>query len=180
MGNFENLASHGWLRRHRRRFAEIGTGHVLYASFSWVFDNILYVWIVYRFGLLGGGCIMTMLSLIVCAATLLLYERMRIDWVGAGSVARLAAVPHPSWWQLIIMWTAGRGDIFIFFALCIFQDPFITTAYFRRGHFDGLRAHDWQIFFASGLVANIYWTLRSGAVAAVFVGAWRWLNHQCL
>jgi hypothetical protein len=173
----ENSISTSWFSRHRRRIAEVGTGHFIYATFNWFFDNVLYVLVVYRLGLLVGGAIMTALSLVQCGATLLLYERMRIDWVGAGSLARLSCIPDPSWWQRIIIWATRRGDAFVFVVLCIFQDPFITTAYFRRGRFDGLSARDWRIFFGSVFTSNFYWTLRSGAVAAIIVGAWRWLTH---
>lgn len=163
--------------RIRRRLAEIGTGHAVYASFNWVFDNIVYVYVVHRLGLVVGGGVMTLFSLVQCAATLLLYERMKLDWVGAGSLARLTALPDPSWWQRIVRRATQAGGVFIFLALCIFQDPFITTAYFRQGRFDGLRTRDWQIFLCSVVVANFYWTLRSGAVAALLVGAWRWFSQ---
>lgn len=166
-----------WIRRNRARLAEVGTGHALYATFNWFFDNVLYVYVIYRLGLLVGGAIMTFLSLVGCAAKLLLYERMRIDWVGAGSLARLSCIPNPSWWQRIISWATRRGAAVIFLALCVLQDPFITTAYFRQGRFDGFRARDWQIFFGSVLVSNFYWTLRSGVVAAVLVSAWQWINQ---
>jgi hypothetical protein len=170
-----NAQPTGWLRRHWRRIAEVGTGHLLYATFNWFFDNVLYVFVVFQYGLLLGGAIMTTLSLVQCAATLLVYERMQIDWVGAGSLAKLSASSNPSWWQRIILWATRRGRAAVFFALCIFQDPFITTAYFRQGRFDGLTGRDWRTFFASVFVSNFYWTLRSGLVAVLLVSAWRWL-----
>ena len=120
---------------------------------------------------------MTFLSLVVCAITLLLYERMRIDWVGVGSLARLSEIPNLSWWQRIIVWAMRRGAAVIFLVLCIFQDAFITTAYFRHGRFDGIKTHDWLIFIGSVFVSNIYWTMRSGVVVAIFVVAWRWINQ---
>lgn len=166
--------SQDWLVGQRRRIAEVGLGHALYATFNWFFDNILYVYAVYRLGWLRGGALMTVLSMLQCGGSLLLYERMRIDWVGAGSIVRLSSIPSPSWWQRILIWADRKGAAFIFVALCVLQDPFITTAYFRGGRFDGLRKRDWQVFFASVLVSNGYWTVRSGAVAAVFVGAWQW------
>lgn len=169
-----NSLSVRWIRQHRR-VAEVGIGHILYASFNWFFDNVLYVFVVYQLGLLVGGALMTTLSLAQCGATLLLYERMRIDWVGAGSLARMSCIPNPLWWQRILICATRRGDAFVFVVLCIFQDPFITTAYFRRGRFDGLTGRDWRIFIGSVLASNFYWTLRSGAVAAVLLSAWRWL-----
>ncbi len=164
--------------QNHRRIAEVGTGHLVYATFSWFFDNILYVFVVFRMGLLVGGTIMTALSLALCAATLLLYERMQIDWVGAGSLSRLSYNPNPSRWQRIIFGATRRSDALVFLVLCIFQDPFITTAYFRRGRFDGLTSRDWRIFFSSVFVSNFYWTLRSGAVGVILFSAWRWLIHS--
>lgn len=167
-----------WLRRHRRRLAEIGAGHAIYATFNWLFDNVLYVYVIYRLGLVTGGAVMTFLSLIQCGATLVIYERMRIDWVGAGTLAELQHLPNPAWWQRIILWAQERGSAVIFLALCIFQDAFITTAYFRQGRFDGLRGKVWHIFLASVLVSNVYWTLRSGVVVAVLAAVWKWVSQQ--
>lgn len=147
----------------------------MYATFNWFFDNVLYIFVIYRLGLILGGAIMTLLSALQCALLLLLYERMQIDWVGAGSVVRLSSLPDPNWWQRILIWAARRGTFSIFVALCIFQDPFITTAYFREGRFDGLKARDWRVFFGSVLLSNGYWTLRSGALAAILVGTWDWI-----
>ena len=173
----DNAAPGNWLSRNRRRIAEIGTGHILYATFNWFFDNVLYVAAILQLGLVSGGALMTALSLIQCAASLVLYEHIRIDWVGAGSIAQLAGVPNPAWWQRLIAWATRRGAVVVFLVLCIFQDPFITTAYFRGGRFDGLRSRDWRLFFASVLVSNFYWTLRSGVLAAVVASAWRWVGH---
>lgn len=167
----------GWFTQHRQRLAQIGIGHFLYATVNWLFDNVLYIFVVYRLGLIVGGAIMTMISLVLCAATLLVYERMQIDWVGAGSLVRLTSVPSPSWWQRIVRWAMRRGNVAIFLALCIFQDPFITTAYFRQGRFDGLDGRDWRIFLGSVFLSNFYWTLRSGMAATILVSAWRWINQ---
>jgi hypothetical protein len=164
-----------WFSRHRRRITTVGAGHLLYATFNWFFDNVLYVFIVYRYGLLWGGAIMTALSLVQCAVTLLAYERMRIDWVGAGSLARVTFGPNPSWWQSLILWAARRGNAAVFITLSVFQDPFITTAYFLQGRFDGLSGRAWRIFFGSVFVSNFYWTLRSGVVATLLFSAWRWV-----
>jgi hypothetical protein len=174
----DNAVPGNWFSRNHRRIAEIGTGHILYAIFNWFFDDVLYVYAIYRLGLVSGGAFMTTLSLIQCAATLLLYERMRIDWVGGSSIIRLAGIPEPRWRQRLMVWATERGAAVVFVLLCIFQDPFITTAYFRGGRFDGLRARDWRIFLSSVLLSNFYWTLRSGVLAALLVSAWRWFGHR--
>ncbi len=170
------ISNQSWLARHRRRIAEVGIGHAIYATFNFICDHIIYVYVIYRFGLLVGGVLMTTFPLVQCAATLLIYDRMGRDWVGAGSLAHLSELPEPNCWQRIIRRAMRHGNTPIFLALCFFQDPFITTAYFRRGRFGGLLARDWHIFFASVFVSNLYWTLRSGAIAAVLFSLWQFLT----
>lgn len=165
-----------WICQNRRRLAEIGAGHTLYALFNWFFDNVVYVYAIYRLGLVAGGAFMTLISLLQCGLTLVIYEHMRIDWVGAGSVARLAETPSPTWWHWVLGFSMRRGKFLTFLGLCAFQDPFITTAYLRGGRFDGLSPRDWRLFFASVLVSNGYWTLRSGVVAALLVSIYQRLN----
>ena len=165
-----------WLARHRRRITQIGTGHLIYGAFNWLFDNVFYVYVVYTFGLLAGGGMMTAFSLAQCMITLLIYERMKIDWVGAGAVLQLLDVPRPSWWRRAANASTRRGKAAAFVGCCVFSDPFITTAYFRKGRFDGLTQRDWQIFFGSVVVSNFYWTLRSGLVAQLIATGWEWLT----
>ena len=171
----EDLSSR-WLARNGRRLAHIGIGHTIYATSSWLFDNVLYLYVIFRMGAVAGGALMTLLSLLICTATLIVYERMRIDWVGSGLLAELSATPNPPLWLRIVDWAQRRGSAVIFLALSIFQDPFITTAYFRQGRFDGLDKRDWRLFLASVVVSNLYWTLRSTVVVALLVAAWKWIT----
>ena len=41
------------------------------------------------------------------------------------------------------------------------MDPFVTTVYMRHGAgaYSGLSTRDWKIFWASVLVANLWWTI---------------------
>ena len=54
-------------------------------------------------------------------------------------------------------------------------DPFMTTAYLRRqeGAFNGLTRRDWDIFSASVLVGNAYWTAR-WTLIVVFFSEYLW------
>jgi hypothetical protein len=161
----------GWLMRYKAQIARIGVGHLSYATFNFFFDQVLYVFMVYRLGVLLGGALMTTASLLGCAATLLVYQRMGIDWVGSGALHSLVSKEKPSLIERLLLWAIRKGKVAIFFALCLYQDPFITTAYFIKGRFGILETRDWQIFFGSVLVSNGYWTLRSGLVAQVIVYA---------
>ncbi len=165
-----------WLGRHWRRIAQVGAGHGLYATFNWGFDNVLYVYVVYTFGILKGGVCMLLLSCLQCAATLLVYQRMGIDWVGAGLLAELRRKERRSRLQNLIVRASARSEALIFVLLCVFQDPFITTAYFKQGQFGALTVRDWRIFFGSVFVANLYWIFVAALIGQAVAVAWRWLS----
>jgi hypothetical protein len=155
-----------------KRIAQIGAGHSLYATFNWFFDNVLYVYVVYNWGMLRGGAVMTALSFAQCAATLIVYQRMRIDWVGAGLIGALRLKPRPSRAESIILWAHDRNRGLIFVALCLFTDPFLTTAYFKEGQFGEITARDWRVFIASVLVSNVYWIFVASLIGHVLVRLW--------
>lgn len=158
-----------------KKLAGISAGHTLYAAFNWCFDNPLYITVVCKLGLLTGGLVMTLLSLILSLGTLLAYEKMKIDWVGAGWVTELAGASDASLFHRLLRWARNRGGVPVFLLLSVFQDPFITTAWFRGGRFDSFRRSDWRVFFSSVVVSNLYWTLRSGAIGAVAMALWKQL-----
>ncbi len=158
--------------RGRRRVAQIGVGHTLYAGFNWLFDHVIYVYVVYQFGMVRGGLLMTALSFVQCAGTLLLYQRMRIDWVGAGLLAEIRLKPRRNGFERFLLWADTRHPLAIFTLLCIAQDPFITTAYFKRGQFDVITRGDWGRFILSVIVANFYWVFIASALGHVAVAVW--------
>ena len=157
----------GWSATQRagwKDLARIGIGHGIYGVFNWFCDHILYVFVVYQLGLVIGGGLMTAFSLTQCLITLLVYERMRVDWVGAGALAQIR-IGRPTRWRQALNWITRQNNVVAFLSLSFFQDPFITTAYFRCGRFDGLKTRDWRIFLSSVLLGNLYWTLRAGFLA---------------
>lgn len=158
------------------RLAQIGTGHALYGSFNHFFDFVIYPYVVYTQGVILGGALMTLFSLLQCALLLVAYERMGVDWVGSGLLADIAGKPQPSWLDRLVIWVTNRNQALTFLVLCALTDPFIVTAFFRRGSFNGLRARDWQLFFASVLVCNLYWIFVADVIARVAVASWQWLT----
>ena len=186
-----------------RRAAQILVGHTFLRTFSWLFDNPLYLFVIYRLGVIKGGLIMTTLSLLVCLVLLLVYERIQVDWLGVNALEAVKArgghwvgrlyhrpLPNNPWRRplvvvvrmvaflpaklfLAVLWALKRGDGFAFVALSFYEDPFITTAFLRHGRFDGFRRRDWLVFGGSVLIGNGYWVLRSCAVVEVARTAWR-------
>ncbi len=161
-------------RHNYKRFTIIGLGHLLYAAFNWVFDHVIYVYVVFTWGMLMGGGLMTLLSLLQCALTLHLYEKMQIDWVGAGALQHWNN-QEPSSLVSRVFRRISKKPKAVFVFLCVVSDPFITTAYFRNGRFDGLTAQDWQTFIKSVMVSNGYWICFSALLGNGIVTVWQWL-----
>lgn len=161
----------GW--RLPAMFAIVGSGHLLYGLFNHAFDYVLYPYAVYTLGVLTGGLLMTLLSLLQCAATLLVYERMRIDWVGGGLIDTYAQSASGSLLSRALGWLHGRQRWLTFAVLCAITDPFIVTAFFRRGRFGRLGRRDWQLFFASVLLCNLYWIFIADFIAHGAVAVWQ-------
>jgi hypothetical protein len=159
-----------------KRLTIIGAGHLLYAAFNWLFDHVIYVYAVFTWGMLIGGGLMTLFSLIQCALTLHLYEKMHIDWVGAGALHAWDEQESTSFAGRLFR-RIGKKQKAVFIFLCVFFDPFITTAYFRKGRFDGLTAHDWRIFLYSVLISNGWWICVSALLGNGISMLWQWLSH---
>jgi hypothetical protein len=87
-----------------------------------------------------------------------LYDWLKRDWFGIEFVKGLRFYDGRSRLRRILAWLLNRSDVLAFVVLSIRYDPFITTAYFRRGQYNGLARRDWWVFLGSGLVSNIAWT----------------------
>ncbi len=156
-----------------RRLAQIGTGRALYAAFNWLFDNVLYVYVVMTLGMFKGGALMMGLSFLVSAVILVAYQRMRIDWVGAGLLAEIRRKPVRTRLENVLVWASSRHPGIVFILLCVLQDPFITAAYFKQGSFERLSRRDWGIFVAAVFVSNLYWIFAASLIGQAVVALWR-------
>jgi hypothetical protein len=169
----------------------IGIGHAIYDTTGWLFDNPLYISVIAVKGPIAGGLIMTSLSLVICFGTLIVYEKMRIEWTGTKAIdfIREKGIHYakrmengeghrifksiifflPANFFIFVMKMIEKGgDVAAFFILSILEDPFYTTAYLRHGAFDGLKKKDYIVFFSSVLVSNGYWTLRNTGIVLAF------------
>lgn len=149
--------------------AVIGTGHLLYGLFNHAFDYLLYPYAVYTLGMVRGGIVMTLLSLVQCALTLLIYQRMRVDWVGGSLIEVFTGSAPQSLQARVVGWLTCRQRWLSFVVLCALTDPFIVTAFFRRGRFGRLTSRDWQFFLASVLLCNLYWIFIADLIADAVV-----------
>lgn len=120
-----------------------------------------------------------------------IYEKTKVDWLGIGAFKKVAVAEEEhetlskiwnkrfsGWWKLlrplyllamlwwivpakIILWGIRRGRVVTFIVLSIWQDSFVTTAFFRHGkQGDSYRGRDWAIYIGSLTLSCAYWTLR--------------------
>lgn len=172
----------GWFRQYRRKIAEVGVGMTLYATFNWAFNYPLYIAVVAYYGLVKGGLIMFLLSLIQNIALLFLYDRMKIDWVGAGYLEEVQfREGNKTRTQRALLWALkeearGKGHRFFkavgFVLLSIFVDPFVVSVHYRRFQFLGVSRRDLGILTASVVIGNLYWTIRTGVLVEIAKAAW--------
>ncbi|MEK9151517.1 MAG: hypothetical protein AAB547_02705 [Patescibacteria group bacterium] len=172
----------------------VAIGHGLYSAMSWVYDNPVYISVIYGFGPVEGGLYMTAGSAVICLLFLVYYRRKRVPWMGWDAVdmlaekrarykekylawasdgifRRIASLVFliPAVMLFAIMWFMSRfkkaGNILGFLVLCIIEDPFIATAFARRNRVgDGLTGKDWGVFGLSIILSNGYWVARTVVV----------------
>jgi hypothetical protein len=169
-----------FIAAQKKRIAVIGLGYTFGNIFDYVFNYGIYIPVVAMLGPIKGGVVMAIISASTCFLFIKFYDWLKQDWLGI-EVAKEATEYGPTrirnfnvtsrigkflWWPfsrivLLILWAIKRGGIVAFFALSMYTDPFVATVYFRKESFSGLKKRDWMIFFASLLVGDLYWTLRT-------------------
>lgn len=159
--------------RFSRRAGELIVGHTVNLVLSWwAFDYVLYPFAIWKLGLVTGGVVMALISLVVCLLLLWFYDWSKRDWLGIEAVKALRDGEAKTRWRRLLAWALAKGDLPACVVLSLYSDPFITTACLRRGAFNGMTRRDWKIFFASWFIANGAWALACfGGVEAV---AWLW------
>jgi hypothetical protein len=130
---------------------------------SYLFDYLLYPFVVWKLGIIQGGLLMTALAGIFCYLTFVFYDWSKKDWLGIETVKSLKNYDGAAKLGRMASWFMKQSDPVVMLFLSIKYDAFITTAYMRPGshQYNGLNKRDWTIFGASLVISNLYWTLAS-------------------
>lgn len=178
-----------------KRISQIALGHSLLSVLDFSFDRILYPFVLVKSGTVNGWVILTIASGLIGFLLIIVYERMKIDWLGVNVLEEIKrrgnqwiekvnnkvglkwfvvkiVVYIPSKILLAVIWCLNKNDVIAFFVLSLYEDAFKTTAFLRHGKFDGLRAKDWFVFSASLVVSNIWWTLQWSILLIPLKWAW--------
>jgi hypothetical protein len=180
---------------NKKYWVRVGSAHFILTVIDWLFDNLLYITVIALMGPLQGGLVMTLASIVLCAGYLVAYERMKIDWLGVNAVE--AVKEHGADWIkrfesrsiflkviawvpsrifLLVLWAIKKNDVTAFIALSIYEDAFKTTAFLRKGRFDGFGIKDTLIFSASIVLSNGYWIVRNSVIIEIGKFGWKYFN----
>ena len=162
-------------RNWRLRTAELAIGISANHVQEYLFDCLLYPFAIFKLGLIRGGAVMSLLSLIACLLLLRFYDWSKRDWLGIEAIKGLKDYEGKSRIGRWLAWVLRRGDFVACVALSVRFDPFITTAYMRHGAFNGMTARDWRIFLLSWFISNGVWALLCYAGVETISGLWRLL-----
>jgi hypothetical protein len=170
----------GWLIRHQKRIKTIGIGLFLYLCINFVYDYLFYPFAIFHWGIVVGGSIAAAGSLIQNTTMFWLYDRMRIDWLGAYALEQLKDKGNKTRLERMAVWVGSEkktlwgkvSSFFLFAFLTVAIDPLIVAVHFKRRHFEGLEARDWGILLSAVVLANAWWIARTAFGVTVFLVMW--------
>lgn len=159
----------------RAKIGIMGIGLAVNEIMDYLFDFALYPYVVIKLGMIKGGIIMSLASFLICWLLMVFYDWSKKDWLG---IEMVKEAKHYKGSSKIRAWVAkimGKSDLFAIVILSLNFDPFVTTAYMRKGagKYNGMWRRDWQIFFFSWIVGDAYWTVLSfyGATFVMHYGS---------
>ena len=153
------------------RIKELALGHTVNQVICYSFDFGLYPLVIFWLGLGRGFAVMAGLSFLICWLTMRFYDWSKRDWLGIEAVKSLKNYTGTSRAGRLLAWVLRRSDPVACVLLSIKFDPFIVTAYLRRGSFGGMTRRDWKIFLLSWFIGNAWWSV----VCFTGISAVEWL-----
>jgi hypothetical protein len=159
---------------YKERAAELAIGFSTKGLISGAFDWFLYPTVVYWLGIVKGGAVMTLLSMLACLVMMKFYDWSKRDWLGIEAIKGLREYEGNKRIGKLTAWALTKGDLVVFLILSVNLDPFITTTYMRHGknQYNGMSKRDWTIFSSSVIISNAYWTLA--VFMGITLGEWVW------
>jgi len=157
---------------YRKRAAELAVGLLTKKLYDWFTSYVLYPYVIYLCGILWGGTIMTLVSLVTSLLIIEFYDWSQRDWLGIEAIKELKEYSGDKRVGRFTGWFLKKSEPVAFLFLCFWYDPFITTAYLRKGKFNGMTRRDWGIFYSSVLVSSSYWILA--CYMGITLVEWAW------
>lgn len=138
----------------KERIGIFGVGLVANTLIVYVFDYLLYPFVINKWGIFYGGHVMIWASLLICLISFEFYDWAKTDWVGIETLKEIRDDEN----EIPIIKKAKWLEFLI---LSIQTDPFIVTIFMRKGahKYNGLSKQDWKVFFGSLAVGNTFWII---------------------
>lgn len=162
-----------WFKRYQARLAILGIGILADRFITYTFDFALYPYVIWQYGLLLGGVVMALLSLIICLLYVWFYDWTKKDWLGIEAVKGIKDYDGSNRWGRFVAWSLCCSDPAACVVLSLIFDPFITMAYLRKGSYNGMSRRDWRIFLWSWLIGNGYWAVTCWLGVSALDWIWR-------
>lgn len=178
-----------FFRKHRG----VITGAGIYYGGNWLFNNPLWWYVEYIWGV-SGIIGMVVFALAIDTTLLFYFRNRRTDFILFDALDDLSKKvfefneAYNKWgrkktlWKfcllvvsyvpakltIFMLWFLKKfprlGDILVLFVLSILDNAFTTTMYLRHGYRNGLRLRDFLVYFISSIISIGYWTTRNAVV----------------
>ncbi len=141
----------------------------------YAFDYALYPFMIWKYGPLKGGALISALSLALCYATLVFYDLTKKDWFGIEMLKEVREYEGKSRIVGLLSRLLKKGEVVSFLVLSLKFDPFTTCVYMRRGanKFGGMDRRSWLIFLGSWAIGNFVWVIAMAGGVSVVKLLWR-------
>lgn len=157
-----------FIKKHHKRIQEIGLGLFLYEVFNFIYDWLFYPFALVYWGIGVGSTVLVAGSLLQCGLFFWLYDKMRIDWLGAHALRELQDKENKTKLEHMMVWIGKEKHTLwekllspiVFIALTLPIDPLIVAVHYRKKHFGGLRLDDWLILLGAVVAANAWWLIK--------------------
>ena len=148
----------------KKKIRNAGLAYAVDYLVNWLFNYPLYGYVMWKFGLVEGFFMMTLISFLICFIYIIIYDIIKKDLFLLEDVKdymnKIANYEGKNKAVKILSLLLRRGgNVTAFFILSFLKDPFYATAFCRKEKFNGLSKRDWLIFLASVVVSNVPWAL---------------------
>ncbi len=158
-------------------FKAMSLGYTVIVGTDYLFDYLLYPYVIYQCGPLWGGIVMMLLTAASLLVTVLAYDFIKKDLLGIEAIKEIREeiknFEHYEKNKIhnLIAWFLKKGYWAEFFFLSFKFYAFVTTVYLLNEikKFNGFGKEEWKIFIGSVFVSNIYWTILSFSGVEVFL-----------
>ena len=156
------------MKKTVKKISTVLIGRTLKEIYNYAIDYVVYPLVLLKFGYLTGLIIMIVVTAIENIAMLILYFKMKIDWLGydfVNNIKNWATTKKGIKRSIGIV--LKKSDAFVFLLLSTLRDSFETTAYFKHKQ-EMSKTKTWLLFTISLIIGNLYWSLG----VELFINSW--------